>query len=72
MITDSETWCGQIQPFEALKQYRRKTGINAKLMVIAMTSNGFSIADPSDKGMMDIVGFDTSVPAILTDFIKEV
>ena len=31
---------------EALRQYRQATGINAKLVVVAMVSNGFTIADP--------------------------
>jgi 60 kDa SS-A/Ro ribonucleoprotein len=36
-----------------------------------MTANGFSIADPSDPGMLDVVGFDTSVPTLMSDFIQE-
>ena len=35
-----------------------------------MVSNGFSIADPEDGGMMDVVGFDTSVPQVIADFIR--
>jgi 60 kDa SS-A/Ro ribonucleoprotein len=35
-----------------------------------MTSNGFSIADPNDAGMMDVVGFDTAVPTVMADFIR--
>ena len=70
IYTDNETWCGNIHPFEALKQYRRKTGINARLIVVAMTSTGFTIADPDDAGMLDMVGFDSSGPALISDFIK--
>jgi 60 kDa SS-A/Ro ribonucleoprotein len=33
-------------------------------------SNGFSIADPNDAGMMDVVGFDTNVPQLMADFAK--
>ncbi|KKL08998.1 hypothetical protein LCGC14_2570290, partial [marine sediment metagenome] len=29
----------------------------------------YSVADPSDAGMMDISGLDSSVPKILSDFI---
>ena len=36
--------------------------------VVAMTSNGFSIADPDDGEMLDVVGFDTSAPQVITDF----
>jgi 60 kDa SS-A/Ro ribonucleoprotein len=70
IYTDSETWAGRIHPFQALQEYRRKTGINAKCVVVGMTSNGFSIADPNDGGMLDIVGFDASCPALISDFIK--
>lgn len=67
--TDSETWAGQIHPTQALQQYRNQTGIPAKLVVVGMESNGFSIADPNDAGMLDVVGMDTAVPNIINDFI---
>jgi 60 kDa SS-A/Ro ribonucleoprotein len=66
--TDSETWAGSIHPTQALKQYREKTGINAKLIVVGMTSNGFTIADPADAGMLDVVGFDTATPQLISNF----
>jgi 60 kDa SS-A/Ro ribonucleoprotein len=69
VYTDSETWAGTIQPVEALRQYRARTGIAAKLIVVGLVSNGFSIADPDDAGMLDVVGFDTAAPAVIADFI---
>ena len=33
-----------------------------------MVSNGFSIAGPSDPGMLDVVGFDTATPEIVAGF----
>jgi 60 kDa SS-A/Ro ribonucleoprotein len=33
-----------------------------------MTATEFSIADPSDAGMLDVVGFDTATPQLITDF----
>jgi len=68
VYTDSETWAGQIQPVQALQRYRKATGIPAKLIVLGMASNGFSIADPKDAGMLDLVGMDTSAPAIMSEF----
>ena len=68
ILTDSETWTGNIHPVEALRQYRRKSGIPAKLVVVGMVSNEFTIADPDDAGMMDVVGFDSAVPELITDF----
>lgn len=67
VLTDNETFFGKVHPFKALQSYRQKTGINAKLAVVGMTSNGFSIADPSDPYCLDIVGFDASVPQLLAD-----
>jgi 60 kDa SS-A/Ro ribonucleoprotein len=69
VYTDNETWHGNIHPVQALRDYREKTGIDAKLIVVAMTSTGFTIADPNDKGMLDVVGFDTSAPNIISNFI---
>jgi 60 kDa SS-A/Ro ribonucleoprotein len=41
------------------------------LIVVAMASNGFSIADPDDAGMMDVVGFDGAVPQLMSDFVRD-
>jgi 60 kDa SS-A/Ro ribonucleoprotein len=70
ILTDNETWAGQVHPFQALKQYREKTGIPAKLVVLATEATPFSIADPSDAGMLDIAGFDSAAPSILADFSR--
>jgi 60 kDa SS-A/Ro ribonucleoprotein len=35
-----------------------------------MTSNCFALADPNDRGMLVVVGFDTPVPAIISDFVR--
>jgi len=69
VFTDSETWAGNIHPVQALRDYRERMGIAAKLVVVAMASNGFSIADPDDAGMLDVVGFDTATPSVLAQFI---
>jgi 60 kDa SS-A/Ro ribonucleoprotein len=36
-----------------------------------MVSNGFSIADPTDTGMLDVVGFDASAPAAMISFARD-
>lgn len=70
IYTDSETYAGYIHPVEALRKYRRESGIEAKLVVVGMTSTGFSIADPNDAGMLDVVGFDSSAPSIISSFLR--
>jgi 60 kDa SS-A/Ro ribonucleoprotein len=68
VYTDSETWAGDIHPAQALREYRERMGIAAKLVVVAMASNGFTIADPDDAGMLDVVGFDAATPQVISDF----
>ena len=70
IYTDSETWAGDIHPAQALRDYRRASGIDARLVVVGMVSNGFSIADPNDPGMLDVVGFDTATPQLISDFAR--
>lgn len=70
VMTDNETWAGDIHPTQALQMYRDKFDKRAKLVVVAMTSTGFSIADPSDPDMLDVVGFDTATPTLVSEFIR--
>ena len=69
VLTDNETWAGRMHPSEALRLYRRRTGIPARLVVVGMTATECSIADPEDAGMLDVVGFDTAAPNVIGDFI---
>jgi 60 kDa SS-A/Ro ribonucleoprotein len=68
VLTDNETWFGNIHPHQALKAYREHVGHDVKFSVVAMTATGTSIADPNDASSMDVAGFDTNVPQILSDF----
>jgi 60 kDa SS-A/Ro ribonucleoprotein len=70
IYTDSETWAGHVHPAQALRDYRQASGIDARLVVVGMVSNGFSIADPADPGMLDVVGFDTATPQLISDFAR--
>lgn len=70
VYTDSESWFGNIHPVQALQKYREKMGIPAQLVVVAMVGNKFSIADPNDAGMLDVVGFDSASPGLIADFAR--
>jgi 60 kDa SS-A/Ro ribonucleoprotein len=70
VYTDSETWAGKVHPAQALASYRKARGLASKSVVVGMVSNGFSIADPNDAGMLDVVGFDTATPALMADFAR--
>lgn len=69
VITDNETYFGNVHPFAALKKYRAATGIDARLAVLGVASTEFSIADPSDAGMADFVGFDAGMMTALREFL---
>ncbi len=69
IYTDNETWAGSIQPMDMLRTYRAEVNREARLIVVGMTSTGFTIADPADGGCLDVTGFDASAPAVISNFI---
>jgi 60 kDa SS-A/Ro ribonucleoprotein len=71
IYTDNETWAGAIHADEALRRYREWSGIDAKLVVAGVTSTGFTLADPNDAGMLDVVGFDSATPNLIADFVRD-
>jgi 60 kDa SS-A/Ro ribonucleoprotein len=70
VYTDNEANLGTIKPHEALKQYRQSMGIDAKLICVAATATEYSVADPNDAGSMDVVGFDSAVPQLISEFVS--
>lgn len=70
VYTDNETWAGPKHPVQALREYRETTGIAAKLIVVGLTATKYTIADPQDGGMLDVVGFDAAAPAVMSQFSK--
>lgn len=70
VLTDNETYAPNEHPQSALVRYRALTGIQAKLIVIGMTGNCFTIADPTDKNTLNLAGFDTSTPEIASMFLR--
>ncbi|KAI0224559.1 60 kDa SS-A/Ro ribonucleoprotein [Lamellibrachia satsuma] len=72
VYTDNEPNCGYIHPAEELQEYRTWSGIaDAKLIVCAMSITDFSIADPDDANVMNMPGFDTSSPKVMSTFIMD-
>jgi 60 kDa SS-A/Ro ribonucleoprotein len=70
IYTDNETWSGNIHPSKALENYRQTMGRDAKLIVCAMTATRYSVADPKDPGMLDVVGFDARCPKVISEFVQ--
>lgn len=70
LYTDNETWHGSHHVVQLLQQYRQQMGVAAKLITVNMVANTTSVADPTDAGMLDVCGFDTSVPNVISTFIS--
>jgi 60 kDa SS-A/Ro ribonucleoprotein len=70
VLTDADTRPGDVHPAVALRDYRAASGIDARLVVVGMAAHDFSIADPDDGGMLDVVGFDPATPRVIADFAR--
>ncbi len=68
--TDNDTHSGRVHPCVALEQYRKKMGIDSKLVACATTASHYSVCDPKDANSMDVVGFDSGTPQIISDFVS--
>jgi len=69
VLTDNEVNAGE-HPAKVLAQYRREVNPSAKLVVVGMTATEFTLADPNDAGMLDMVGFDAAAPAAIAAFAR--
>eukprot|EP00197_Chlamydomonas_leiostraca_P014464 CAMPEP_0202861854 /NCGR_PEP_ID=MMETSP1391-20130828/3108_1 /ASSEMBLY_ACC=CAM_ASM_000867 /TAXON_ID=1034604 /ORGANISM="Chlamydomonas leiostraca, Strain SAG 11-49" /LENGTH=129 /DNA_ID=CAMNT_0049541295 /DNA_START=41 /DNA_END=430 /DNA_ORIENTATION=+ len=70
VLTDNETLYARETPADALRRYRRVSGVpDAKLIVLATSVTSFSMADPGDPGMMDVAGLDSAVPRVVAEFV---
>jgi 60 kDa SS-A/Ro ribonucleoprotein len=70
VMTDSET-NGGMHPALRLREYRDRHVADARSVVVATTSTGFTVNDPTDKYGLDVAGFDASVPRLIADFIRD-
>jgi 60 kDa SS-A/Ro ribonucleoprotein len=53
----------------ALRDYRNRNGGKTRNAVVAFSTNDISVADPADPGQLDVAGFDTATPQLISDFI---
>lgn len=70
IYTDSETWAGYGHPQQWLDEYRRKVNPDAVAVIVSMACNQFSVGDPEDAGVLQVVGFDTGTPNAISEFLK--
>ncbi len=71
LYTDHQTWAGNMyHPAQALVQYRNQSGRPARCATVAMVAYSTKINDPDDPGMLDVVGFDTATPGLISEFLS--
>lgn len=70
IFTDNETWAGYNHPVQALSDYRRQVNPDVRVVVCSMTATGYSIMDPKDEGVLQVAGLDSSLPKLITGFIR--
>lgn len=74
IFTDEETWAGNQHPIQAVQAYRDKVNPKAKFVSANFVAHGYSLAKSADKEpevdplSLRVVGFDTTVPAVISDF----
>jgi 60 kDa SS-A/Ro ribonucleoprotein len=70
-FTDHQTWYGrQMHPAQAMVEYRKKSGINARNVTVTMVAYDTQTTDPLDAGSLDVVGFDTATPGLISEFVS--
>lgn len=69
VYTDNEVNHGYKVP-DLIAEYRRKCNKpDAKMVVVGMEVNQFTVADPKDFNMMDFAGFDPNTPSAISSFV---
>jgi len=70
LYTDSQSWRGPKHVSQVIDMYRQHYSHPTKLVVVQMTSNDYSVADAQDDPLsLNVIGFDTSAPKIISDFV---
>lgn len=70
LITDNVTWSGNRHTTKVLEDYRRSINPAARVIVSAMVANGYSVADPTDPGVINVAGFDSSLPTLIAGYMQ--
>jgi 60 kDa SS-A/Ro ribonucleoprotein len=70
ILTDNESYAGPIHVHQALRQYRSAMNQNTRLIVVSMTPTGHTVSDPADPLSLDIAGFDSAVPTLISAFSR--
>jgi 60 kDa SS-A/Ro ribonucleoprotein len=71
VLSDAQTWAGRTHPYQSLNRYRKLRGKQTKLIGVGMVANEFTMAEPGDVNSLNVVGFDASVPQVISNFVGE-
>lgn len=70
ILSDMETWAGRSHYTQELLSYRNKINRNVKVVAVAMTPRGYTITDPATPGVLQVAGFDATLPKVVTAFLR--
>lgn len=68
VYTDNETWAGGVHVHQAIEQYRRTVNPETRVVVAGMTATECTVLDPKDSKSLNVAGFDSAAPRVVTDF----
>jgi 60 kDa SS-A/Ro ribonucleoprotein len=71
IYTDNETWAGPIHVHQAAEAYRNQVGHDVKLIAVGLTATDYSVVDPKDPSGLNVAGFDSNVPQLISDFTAD-
>ncbi len=76
LLTDDETWLdkrngGSHHTHEELDLYRAEMGIPAKVVNVTMSPDKDTIVPPGDPGFLELVGFDSHVPSVISSWLAD-
>lgn len=69
LITDQETWRGDRHVTRVLEDYRRAVNPLARVIVLSMVASGYQIVDPKDPGVLNVAGFDSTLPTLISGYM---
>lgn len=69
LLSDQESWAGQVHTSQAWTQYKR-TSPGARALFATLAPTGHTVADPKDADVLNIAGVDSSLPQVLNGWLR--
>lgn len=69
ILTDNETWAGRRHTTHLIDDYRRRINPAARVIVASTVASGMSVLDPKESGVLNIAGFDSSLPTLVAGYL---